>query len=59
MQQYLFAKKNSRIVPVCGDFRCDTEHWRFLDTWTGSAKWRREYHEQILLATDASLFKYG
>lgn len=54
-----FCQKNSRNVPMSGDLRGKIEHWHFLDTWTGSAKWRREYHEQILLATNASLFKYG
>ncbi|XP_064641919.1 uncharacterized protein LOC135496488 [Lineus longissimus] len=51
--------KNSRDVQVSGKLRAEIEHWRFLDSWGGCLKWRRESHKQIVLATDASLFKYG
>ena len=54
-----YCQKNSRNIKISGDLQCEIESWRFLDTWTGVAKWRSEYHEQIVLATDASLFKYG
>ena len=41
------------------DLRSEIEQWRFLDTWMGVAKWRKEYHETIVIATDTSGFKYG
>ena len=55
----LFCQKNSRRIPLSGDLRSEIEQWRFLDTWTGVAKRRKEYHEKILIATDAFGFKYG
>lgn len=51
--------KNSKNVSVEGALRHEIEHWRFLDNWVGCVKWRKEYHHQLLLATDASLFRYG
>ena len=54
-----FRQKNSRHIPLSGDLMSEIEQWRFLGTWTGVAKWRKEYHEKIVIATDASGFKYG
>ena len=54
-----FCQKKSRRIPLSGDLRSEIEQWRFLDTWMVVAKWRKEYHEKILIATDASGFKYG
>ena len=55
----VLSKENSTNIPISGDFLCEIEYWRFLDTSTGSAKWCNQYHDQILMATDASLFMYG
>ncbi|XP_053390389.1 uncharacterized protein LOC128553283 [Mercenaria mercenaria] len=37
----------------------ELRHWCFLDAWTGCMSWRSEAHKQIVLATDASSYKYG
>ena len=54
-----YCQKNSKNIKSYGDLLREIESWRFLDTWTVIAKWRSEHHEQFVLATDASLFKYG
>ncbi|XP_069137272.1 uncharacterized protein [Argopecten irradians] len=53
------ASKNSRQVQVCGEFRSEIEHWKFIDSWSGFVPWRVEKHLQVNLATDASLFRWG
>ena len=47
----LSKKKNSTNIPISGDLPFEIEYWRFLDTWTGSAKWCNQYHDQILKGT--------
>ena len=51
--------KNSRNIPLSDEVKNELLYWRFLDTWSGFVPWRCEKHKQIVLASDASLFKYG
>ncbi|KAK3106944.1 hypothetical protein FSP39_003582 [Pinctada imbricata] len=51
--------KNSRLVEIDEYLRAELEHWKFLDTWEGNMPWREERHLQLVLATDASDFKWG
>ena len=51
--------KCSRLVQIDSFLRAELEHWKFLDTWEGSMPWREERHLQLLLATDASEYKWG
>ena len=46
--------KNSRPVLVTGRLRKELEHWRFLDNWEGSLRWKDERHLSIMLCSDAS-----
>ena len=51
--------KNSKDISVTDSLSTEISYWRFLDNWDGCVTWRCEKHKQIVLATDASLFKYG
>ena len=54
-----WCMKNSKDVKVSDELKNEILYWRFLDKWDGYVSWRNESHKQILLASDASLFKYG
>ena len=54
-----YCLKNSRDVPLTGSLKTEIEHWRFVDKWAGCVPWRPECHKPIIIATDASSFKYG
>lgn len=53
------ASKNSRNIKVSGLLKTELEHWRFLDEWSGCARWRPEFHNTVNLTTDSSGFRYG
>jgi hypothetical protein len=38
--------------------REELEHWRFLDNLNGFSSWRKERHLQLVLASDASHYKW-
>ena len=46
--------KNSRPVLVSERLRKELEHWRLLDNWEGSLRWKDERHLSIMLCSDAS-----
>lgn len=54
-----YGMKNSQMIKVENSLKQEIEYWRFIDTWEGCMTWRLETHKQIMLATDASGFKYG
>ncbi|KAK3107263.1 hypothetical protein FSP39_010584 [Pinctada imbricata] len=54
-----WCMKNSRNIPMSENLKNEIMYWKFLDEWEGHVSWRRESHKQIVLASDASLFKYG
>lgn len=54
-----FCQCNSKEIKVGGALKDEILHWRFIDTWEGCVLWRPEFHHQLCIATDASLFKYG
>lgn len=54
-----YCIKNSKNINLEGNLRKEIEYWRFIDTWEGFSRWRSEYHKQIVIATDASLYRYG
>ncbi|MES9881504.1 MAG: reverse transcriptase domain-containing protein [Sedimenticola sp.] len=54
-----FCLGNSRDIKVEGKLRAEIEYWRFLDGWTDCVPWRKEFHKQFFLVTDASAYKYG
>ncbi|VDH90424.1 Hypothetical predicted protein [Mytilus galloprovincialis] len=41
------------------ELRAEISMWRFLDNWTGCAPWRDEKHLQVVLASDATPYKWG
>jgi hypothetical protein len=51
--------KGSKFVCLTAELLKELEYWRFLDSWEGCCKWRRESHRQVVLSSDASLNKYG
>ncbi len=51
--------KNSKLAHISSALKHELEHWRFIDTWTGFVPLRSEHHKQLVLATDASGYKYG
>lgn len=53
------AIKNSRMIQVKGKLREEIAHWEFLDSWEGFVPWRSEKHLQVVLATDASAFRWA
>uniref|UniRef100_A0A8W8LNN4 Uncharacterized protein n=1 Tax=Magallana gigas TaxID=29159 RepID=A0A8W8LNN4_MAGGI len=53
------AVKSSRHVCLTDELREELEHWRFLDSWEGCCQWRGECHQQVILSSDAFLYKYG
>lgn len=53
------AVKSSKHVCLTDELREELEHWRFLDSWEGCCQWRSECHHQVMLSSDASLYKYG
>lgn len=53
------AVKSSKHVCLTDELREELEHWRFLDSWEGCCQWRSECHQQVMLSSDASLYKYG
>lgn len=53
------CSKNSKKVEVAGPLKEEIEHWKFLDSWSGCSAWRPEFHKQVKLYTDSSLYKYG
>ena len=55
-----YASHNSSTsVKMYDSLFQEIAHWRFLDSWNGCLKWRDESHHHLILATDASLAKYG
>ncbi|VDI64552.1 Hypothetical predicted protein, partial [Mytilus galloprovincialis] len=53
------AFKNSRPIKIYNELRAEISMWRFLDNWTGCAPWRDEKHLQVVLASDATPYKWG
>jgi hypothetical protein len=53
------AVKCSRLVQIDRFLREELEHWIFLDNWHGFSSWRKERHLQLVLASDASHYKWG
>uniref|UniRef100_A0A8W8IQ73 Reverse transcriptase domain-containing protein n=1 Tax=Magallana gigas TaxID=29159 RepID=A0A8W8IQ73_MAGGI len=53
------AVKSSKHVCLTDELKEELEHWHFLDSWEGSCQWRSECHQQVMLSSDASLYKYG
>ncbi|XP_069101991.1 uncharacterized protein [Argopecten irradians] len=51
--------RSSRLVRIDEYLRQELLHWKFLDNWEGCMTWRSERHLQLVLATDASLYKWG
>lgn len=54
-----YGRRNSQMMKVEISLKQEIEYWRFIDTWEGCMTWRLKTHKQIMLATDASGFKYG
>ena len=46
-------------IIMTGKLFDEVAHWRFLDTWAGVMPWRDDKHLQVVLASDASLYKWG
>jgi len=46
-------------VTLSRDLREEILHWRFLDSWPGSLRWRDEKHLHLSLSTDASGYGWG
>ena len=44
---------------VEGELRDEISYWKFLDSWEGILPWGNEKHLQVVLTTDASLYKWG
>lgn len=54
-----FCTNKSGKVAMYPKLFAEIEHWGFLDEWDGHMSWRSECHKQLILATDASMYKYG
>ena len=46
-------------ISVEGELREEISYWKFLDSWEGILPWGNEKHLQVVLTTDASLYKWG
>jgi len=44
-------------IAMEGSLKEELVFWRFLDDWAGMMLWRDELHQQIVLVSDASLYK--
>ncbi|KAI8496632.1 hypothetical protein Bbelb_252870 [Branchiostoma belcheri] len=53
------AQKEGGKIPIEKGVQKELEYWRFLDGWKGHMTWRKEKHDVIKLASDASGFKWG
>ena len=51
-------RHNAR-VKLEGKLREEIQYWEFLDDWQEVMPWKREHHMHIVMATDASLYKWG
>lgn len=51
--------KVSKQTSLSGSLRSEVEYWHFLDSLEGSARWRTERHEQAVVFSNLSLYKYG
>ncbi|KAI8506605.1 hypothetical protein Bbelb_160320 [Branchiostoma belcheri] len=53
------AQKEGGKITIEKGVQKELEYWRFLDGWKGHMTWRKEKHDVIKLASDASGFKWG
>ena len=54
-----WCSRNGSDMVMTNDLFNEIAHWRFLDKWEGVMPWRDERHLQLIMATDASLYKWG
>ena len=50
--------RRSRLIVVSGPLRDEIAHWLFLESWDGYVPWRKVFHHQLQLYTDASSFAW-
>ena len=51
--------RRSRPIVVSGPLRDKITHCLFLESWDGYVPWRKDFHHQLKLCTDASSFAWG
>ena len=54
-----FCQRTGKMAQLTPELAEELNHWCFLDSWEGVMTWRKEYHQQVKIATDASKYAWA